>query len=62
MEKGILLVAIIVIGLDALTNAFLMVYAPTWETVKKKEIDELREQNEELRAFVRQLLTEVDED
>ena len=58
MEK-ILLIATIVIGLDVATNVFLMAYYPKWEKIKKKEIDQIKEQNKELKKFVSDLLGEV---
>lgn len=56
MGDVLLTIAIIAIGLDALSNAFLMVFYPKWEKIKQKEIEEIREQNEELRQFVKELL------
>ena len=50
------IILLIVIGIDALSNLFLLVFYPKWEQVKKEEIDEIREQNEELRALTRELL------
>lgn len=52
----LLLIATIVIGLDMLSNMFLLLYAPKWEKVKRKEIKEIREQNTELRAFIKEVL------
>ena len=54
----ILLFAAIMVGLDALANGFLLLYAPKWMDFKGKEIKELREQNSELRRFIREVLHE----
>lgn len=59
MEEKLLLIAVIVIGLDVVTNVFLMAYYPKWEKVKKKEIDEIKKQNRELKEFTSDLLNEV---
>lgn len=56
MEKVLLAICVIIIGVDALTNLLLMRYYPLWEKTKGKEIKELKEQNAELRVFIRELL------
>ena len=57
-SDAILLFAAIMVGLDALANAFLLLYAPRWMEFKGKEVKELREQNAELRRFIREVLNE----
>lgn len=58
-SDAILLFAAIMVGLDAIANMFMLLYAPKWEKVKKKEIDQIKEQNRELKKFVSDLLGEV---
>ena len=55
-SDAILLFAAIMVGLDAIANMFMLLYAPKWEKYKRGEIKELREQNAELRAFIRGVL------
>jgi len=56
MGTVLLIICVIIVGVDALTNLLLMRYYPLWEKTKGKEIKELKEQNEELRVFIRELL------
>lgn len=56
MEKVLLIVCTIGLILDAVANVFLLFTYPLWEKTKKQEIGELKEQNEELRLFLKELL------
>lgn len=56
MADVLLTIACVVIGLDVLTNAVLILYYPKWEQVKKNEIEDIKKQNEELRAFIKECL------
>lgn len=56
MEKVLLIVCTIGLILDAVANVFLLFTYPLWEKTKKQEIKELKEQNEELRLFLKELL------
>lgn len=58
MENVLLAVAVFFIGLDAISNVILIRYYPEWEKTKRKEVRELREQNEELRIFIKEILRE----
>ena len=55
-SDAILLFAAIMVGLDAIANMFLLMYAPKWEKYKRGEIKELQEQNAELKAFIKGVL------
>ena len=46
----------ILLGIDAVSNLFLLMFYPQWEEVRRKEIEELKEQNAELRVFIKELL------
>ena len=56
MEKVLLVVCTIGLILDAVANIFLLKNYPLWEETKGREIKELKEQNEELRLFLKELL------
>ena len=56
MSDSIMLILTIVVGIDALANLFMILYAPKWMEYKRSEIKELREQNAELRTFIREVL------
>lgn len=58
MEKVLLGVAVFFLGLDAISNVILLRYYPEWEKTKRKEVRELKRQNEELRVFLKELLRE----
>ena len=55
-------ILIILLGIDAVTNLFLLKFYPQWEKVRREEIDSLKEQNEELRVFIKELLKDDDTD
>lgn len=66
-EKTILIIIAILLAFDAVTNIFLLAFAPKWETVKRRETialrkytAELEEQNAELREFIYQLQEDED--
>lgn len=66
-EKTILIIIAILLAFDAVTNIFLLVFAPKWETVKRRETialrkytAELEEQNAELREFIYQMQEDGD--
>lgn len=52
VELVILIFAGVMTGLDALTNLFLLMYAPKWSVMQQEKIKELRKQNQELKEFI----------
>ena len=56
MEKILMAIAVFFIGLDVISNVILIKFYPQWEKTKRKEVRELKEQNEELRVFIKELL------
>lgn len=61
LELTILIFAGVMTGLDALTNLFLLMYAPKWSVMQQDKIKELRKQNRELKDFIALYTGETDE-
>lgn len=62
MSNIILTIVAIVIGLDTISNLFLLMFAPRWEEAKRSEIialkaslEIIKQQNAELRNFIREM-------
>ena len=63
METVLLLVLAVFLGLDVLSNLFMIIFYPKWSSIRREEIDALREhaselkrQNEELKEYIRGML------
>lgn len=56
MEKVLLLVCGVGVFLDGIANVFMLWNYPMWQKTKNKEIRELREQNKELKEFIKELV------
>jgi len=61
VEQVLLIIIAVVLGLDVITNVFMLICAPKWEEIRREEVEvmrenikELQEQNEELKQFIRQ--------
>ena len=63
METYLLIILIFILGIDVLTNIFMILLSPKWEKIKRREaklmketIDTVREQNVELKQYIQDCL------